>query len=86
MTSIASSLPVATADRPVWLRVGRLHDGSASAPISDGHVVYDNTAIRFVGRDLRSLHIPPSSAFPPANDASLDALRNLAAPREGLEE
>ena len=38
------------------------------------------------GRNLRGLHLPPSSAFPSANDASLDALRNLAASREGLEE
>lgn len=41
------------------------------------------------GRDLRSLRRPPSTAFPAAMDSAgsgLDALRNLAASGEGLEE
>ena len=38
------------------------------------------------GRDLRSLRHRPSTAFPPANDLSLDALRDFAASGEGLEE
>lgn len=37
------------------------------------------------GRDLRNLRHPPSTAFPPADDP-LDALRDLAASGEGLEE
>ena len=38
------------------------------------------------GRDVRNLRYPPSTAFPPANDPSLDALRNLATSGEGFEE
>lgn len=38
------------------------------------------------GRDLRNLRYPASTAFPAAKDASLDALRDLAASGEGLEE
>jgi len=38
------------------------------------------------GRDLRNLRYPASTAFPAAKDPSLDALRNLAASGEGLEE
>ena len=41
------------------------------------------------GRDLRNLRYPPSTAFPAAMDTAgsgLDALRDLAASGEGLEE
>jgi len=38
------------------------------------------------GRDLRKLHYPASTAFPAAKDLSLDAVRDLAASGEGLEE
>jgi hypothetical protein len=41
------------------------------------------------GRDLRNLRHPPSTAFPAGMDAAgsvLDALRDLAASGEGLEE
>ena len=41
------------------------------------------------GRDIRNLQHPPSTAFPAAMDTAgsgLDALRNLAASGEGLEE
>ena len=38
------------------------------------------------GRDLRNVRYPASTAFPAAKDPSLDALRNLAASGEGLEE
>lgn len=39
----------ATETRPVWLRVGRLVDGSAAAPLRDAHLVYDAKEIRYVG-------------------------------------
>jgi imidazolonepropionase-like amidohydrolase len=52
------SVPPATRDHPVWLHVGTLLDGSGGAPVRDAHVVYDATAIRFVGPDGRT---------PPAN-------------------
>ena len=38
------------------------------------------------GRDMRKLRHPPSSAFPSVEVLSLDALGNLAAAAEGLEE
>ena len=41
------------------------------------------------GRDLRNLRQPPSTAFPTESETAgseLDALRNLAASGEGLEE
>jgi imidazolonepropionase-like amidohydrolase len=41
--------PNATAGRPVWLRVGTLLDGTSTMPRRDAHVVYDNSAILFVG-------------------------------------
>ena len=45
------SLPHAARGQPVWLRVGTLLNGTDAAPARDAHVVYDSTAIRFVGRD-----------------------------------
>ncbi len=45
------TLLAATRDRPVWLRVGTLLDGTSTTPARDVHVVYDADAIRFVGRD-----------------------------------
>jgi imidazolonepropionase-like amidohydrolase len=50
-------IPVAANDRAVWLRVGTLLDGTSTAPARDAHIVYDATAIRFVGRDGKT---PPS--------------------------
>jgi imidazolonepropionase-like amidohydrolase len=44
-------VPSATRDHPVWLRVGTLLDGTSTTPVTDAHVVYDATGIRFVGRN-----------------------------------
>lgn len=44
-------LPPASIDRPVWLHVGTLLDGTCTTPRRDAHVVYDATGIRFVGSD-----------------------------------
>lgn len=47
-------IPAATNDRPVWLRVGTLLDGTSTTPARDAHVVYDAKSIRFVGCDGRT--------------------------------
>ena len=47
-----SSAPLRTfAGRPIWLRVGTLLDGTSPTPARDAHIVYDATAIRWIGRD-----------------------------------
>ncbi|MDB6027495.1 MAG: amidohydrolase [Verrucomicrobiales bacterium] len=43
------SIPAATSDRRVWLRVGTLLDGVSTQPLRDAHVVYDRKQILFVG-------------------------------------
>ncbi len=50
-TSASSPLvpPPASADHPVWLRVGTLLDGTSTVPIRNAHIVYDATEILFVG-------------------------------------
>jgi imidazolonepropionase-like amidohydrolase len=45
------AIPPATRERPVWLRVGILLDGTSTTPARDAHVVYDAAAIRWVGRN-----------------------------------
>ena len=45
------ALPRATRERIVWLRVGTLLDGESTTPARDAHIVYDATAIRFIGRN-----------------------------------
>jgi imidazolonepropionase-like amidohydrolase len=44
-------IPTATANQPVWLKVGTLADGVSTLPMSEAHVVYDAERIRFVGTD-----------------------------------
>jgi len=46
--------PSASSDHPIWLRVGTLLDGTSMTPARDAHIVYDATAIRFVGREGRT--------------------------------
>jgi imidazolonepropionase-like amidohydrolase len=64
------SLPAAMRERPVWLRVGTLLDGTAAAPLEDAHVVYDHRQILFVGpasppRDLlREEQTAPDAHWP----------------------
>lgn len=45
------TLPIATLNRPVWFRVGTLLDGTSTTPVREAHIVYDATAIRFVGHN-----------------------------------
>ena len=52
------SIPAASRDRPVWLHVGTLLDGTSTMPRRDAHVVYDAEGIRFVGDSGRT---PPAS-------------------------
>ena len=47
-------VPRARADRPVWLHVGTLLDGTSTSPAHDVHLVYDHEAIRFVGEGGRT--------------------------------
>jgi imidazolonepropionase-like amidohydrolase len=56
----SSDLPVATCERPVWLNVGTLLDGTSTAPRRDAHIVYDAARIRFVGD---SGNTPPASVL-----------------------
>ena len=44
-----ASLLSASPDRPVWLQVGALFDGSGAAPLRDAHFVYDSGRIRHAG-------------------------------------
>jgi imidazolonepropionase-like amidohydrolase len=40
---------VQSKERPVWIRVGRLIDGTSNEVVRDAHVVFDAKEIRFVG-------------------------------------
>ncbi len=51
MNAPSLSLPIASRDHPVWLRVGTLLDGTSTTPQREAHVVYDAAGIRFVGTD-----------------------------------
>lgn len=59
-------IPAATRDHPVWLHVGTLLDGTATAPLRDAHVVYDDATIRFVGSGGRT---PPRELLRPGQTA-----------------
>ncbi len=67
MISIAQSgkqisIPEATNNRRVWLRVGTLLDGVSTQPLRDAHVVYDAKQILFVGDAQKS---PPPDLLNP---------------------
>jgi len=49
-------LPSAAGATNIWLRVGTLLDGTSTTPARDAHVVYNGTAIQFVGREGRTPH------------------------------
>ena len=55
-------IPPTALDRPVWLRVGTLLDGMSTSPQREAHVVYNGTAILFVGSDGR---LPPADILRP---------------------
>lgn len=45
------TIPCATEERRIWLRVGTILDGLSTQPLRDAHVVYDRSRILFVGQD-----------------------------------
>jgi imidazolonepropionase-like amidohydrolase len=52
------SIPAATNDRRVWLRVGTLLDGDCTQPLHNAHVVYDKKQILFVGKNSPPIDLP----------------------------
>jgi imidazolonepropionase-like amidohydrolase len=45
------TVPSATNERRIWLRVGTLLDGLSTQPLRNAHVVYDKRCILFAGED-----------------------------------
>src|SRR5271170_4004020 len=43
------NIPSTKADRPVWLKVGAVLDGTSRSPLKDVNIVYSGLGIRFVG-------------------------------------
>jgi imidazolonepropionase-like amidohydrolase len=43
------SIPSATNERNIWLRVGTLLDGFSAPPLSNAHIVYNAKSIQYVG-------------------------------------
>jgi len=43
------NIPSTTADRPIWLKVGTVLDGTSRSPLKDVNIVYSGSGIRFVG-------------------------------------
>lgn len=56
------SVPNATGDRRVWLRVGTLLDGVSTQPIYNANIVYEQNQILFVGDAKNS---PPATLLNP---------------------
>jgi imidazolonepropionase-like amidohydrolase len=70
MIDLAALASLST-DRPVWLRVGQLIDGTSDAPLRNADVVFDARQIHFVGHapDPQILHArqrEPDLALPDA--------------------
>jgi imidazolonepropionase-like amidohydrolase len=42
-------IPSTAADRPIWLKVGTVLDGTSRSPLRDVNIVYSGSGIRFVG-------------------------------------
>lgn len=59
------TIPSTVPGKNIWLRVGTLLDGTSTTPVRDAHVVYNCTAIQFVGRDGRT---PPRELLRPGQD------------------
>lgn len=52
-------------DRPVWLKVGAVLDGTSRVPLKDVHVVYSGAGISFVGAGGRT---PPRELLRPGQE------------------
>jgi imidazolonepropionase-like amidohydrolase len=57
---MSPTIPAATADRRIWLRLGTLLDGLSTTPLRNAHIVYDQNKILYVGETspTRDLLIP----------------------------
>lgn len=66
-----TTLPVATNQRRVWLRVGTLLDGVSMQPFKNAHVVYDNAGILYAGENS-----PPADLVNPGQQAPDVDLQN----------
>jgi imidazolonepropionase-like amidohydrolase len=53
-------------ERPVWLRVGQVIDGTSDAPLRNADVVFDAMAVRFVGREPGRAHLRDGQRAPDA--------------------
>ena len=53
-------------ERPVWLRVGRVIDGTSDAPLHNADVVFDAMSVRFVGHDPGRAHLDDDQRMPDA--------------------
>lgn len=60
-------------ERPVWLRIGQVIDGTSDALLRDADVVFDAMSIRFVGRDPGREYLSDGQRTPDATlpDATL---------------
>jgi imidazolonepropionase-like amidohydrolase len=67
--SLLMTIPCATNERRIWLRVGTLLDGISTQPRRNAHVVYDKNRILFVGEDSPPADLLNSGQREP--DASL---------------
>ena len=55
-----------SAERPVWLRVGKVIDGVSNAPLRNADVVFDAMSVRFVGHDPGREHLHGGQRTPDA--------------------
>ena len=53
-------------ERPVWLRVGQVVDGTSDGPLRNADVVFDAMSIRFVGHDPGREHLGDGQRTPDA--------------------
>jgi len=51
------TIPCATSERRIWLRVGTVLDGVSTEPLRSAHVVYDKNGILSVGEDPPLSHL-----------------------------
>jgi imidazolonepropionase-like amidohydrolase len=62
------TIPAATRDRRVWLRVGAMLDGTSSRPKKNAHVVYDKDQILYAGEDSPAVELVPDRRRAPDLD------------------
>ncbi|HVU26399.1 MAG TPA: amidohydrolase family protein [Verrucomicrobiae bacterium] len=51
------SIPAATGERKIWLRVGTLLDGVSTKPLRNANIVYDKNEILFFGENLPAANL-----------------------------